>query len=242
MKTLKIVLLIAAVFSMTACHFDFNLNQTIGSGNVETEERNLSSDFDKVHGSAGIDVYLTEGNENKVVVEADDNLMSLITTEVVNGKLKIGVVNGQNIGRAKAKKVHVTYISLTAISASSGADVIGNSVVKSESLTLKSSSGADLEVDVIAQEVYADVSSGADLKITGRALKLVAKASSGSDLKAKELEVKICKASASSGADITVNVLDEIDGRASSGGDIKYYGNPTAVKTKDGASGSIRKM
>lgn len=240
MKTLKIVLLIAAVFSMTACHFD--LNQTSGSGNVETEERNLSSDFDKVHGSAGIDVYLTEGNENKVVVEADDNLMSLITTEVVNGKLKIGVVSGQNIGRAKAKKVHVTYISLTAISASSGADVIGNSVVKSESLTLKSSSGADLEIDVIAQEVYADVSSGADLKITGRALKLVAEASSGSDLKAKELEVKICKASASSGADITVNVLDEIDGRASSGGDIKYYGNPTAVKTKDGASGSIRKM
>jgi hypothetical protein len=242
MKNLKIVLLIAAVFSMTACDFDINLNQTSGNGNVETEERNVASDFDKVHGSAGIDVYLTEGTENKVVVEADENLLSLITTEVVNGKLKIGVVRGENIGRAKAKKVHVTYISLTAISASSGADVIGNSVVKSEILTLDSSSGADLEVDIIAQEVYAEVSSGADLKIAGRALKLVAEASSGSDLKAKELEVKICRASASSGADITVNVLDEINGRASSGGDIRYYGNPTAVKTKDGASGSIRKM
>ena len=242
MKTLKIVLLIAAVFSLTACNFDLNFNQTSGSGNVETEERNVTSDFDKVHGSAGIDVYLTEGNDNKIVVEADDNLISLITTEISNGKLKIGVVQGKNIGRAKAKKVHVTYKSLTAITASSGADVIGNSVVKSESLTLKSSSGADLEVDVIAQEVYADVSSGADLKVAGRALKLVADASSGSDLKAKELEVKVCKANASSGADITVNVLDEIDGKASSGGDIKYYGNPTAVKTKDGASGSVRKM
>ena len=242
MKTLKIVLLIAAVFSLTACNFDLNFNQTSGSGNVETEERNVTADFDKVHGSAGIDVYLTEGNDNKIVVEADDNLLSLITTEISNGKLKIGVVNGKNIGRAKAKKVHVTYKSLTAITASSGADVIGNSVVKSESLTLKSSSGADLEVDIIAKEVYADVSSGADLKVAGRAIKLVADASSGSDLKAKELEVKVCKANASSGADITVNVLDEIDGKASSGGDIKYYGNPTAVKTKDGASGSVRKM
>tara|TARA_R110002094_G_scaffold217954_1_gene189227 strand:- start:182 stop:904 length:723 start_codon:yes stop_codon:yes gene_type:complete len=240
MKTLKIVLLLAAVFSMSACHFDFN--QTSGNGNVATEERNLTSDFDKVHGSAGIDVYLTEGNENKIVVEADENLLGLISTEVVGGKLKIGVVRGENIGRAKAKKVHVTYKSLTAISASSGADVIGNSVVKSDILTLESSSGADLEVDIIAREVYADVSSGADLKIAGRALKLVAEASSGSDLKAKELEVKVCKASASSGGGITVNVLDEIDGRASSGGDIRYYGNPTAVKTKDGASGSVRKM
>jgi len=242
MKTLKFVLVAVAVFSMTACNFDFDLNQTSGSGNVETEERSVTADFDKVHGSAGIDVYLTEGDENKIVVEADDNLHDLITTEIKNGKLKIGVTNGRNIGRAKAKKVHVTYKSLSAITASSGADVIGNSVVKSESLTLASSSGADLEVDIIAQEVYADVSSGADLKIAGRALKLVAEASSGSDLKARELEVKVCKASASSGADITVNVLDEIDGRASSGGDIKYYGNPTAVKTKDGASGSVRKM
>jgi len=242
MKTLKIVLLIAAVFSLTACNFDLNFNQTSGSGNVETEERNVTADFDKVHGSAGIDVYLTEGDNNKIVVEADDNLLSLITTEISNGKLKIGVVNGKNIGRAKAKKVHVTYKNLTAITASSGADVIGNSVIRSESLTLKSSSGADLEVDVIAKEVYADVSSGADLKVAGRAIKLVADASSGSDLKAKELEVKVCKANASSGADITVNVLDEIDGKASSGGDIKYYGNPTAVKTKDGASGSVRKM
>jgi len=242
MKTLKIVLVLAAVVSLTACNFDINFNQTSGSGNVETEERSVNQDFDKVHGSAGIDVYLTEGDDYKIVVEADDNLIPLITTEISNGKLKIGVEQGKNIGRAKAKKVHVTYKALTGISASSGADVIGNSVVKSESLTLDSSSGADLEVEIIAKEVYADVSSGADLKISGRAIRLTAEASSGSDLKAKELEVKICKANASSGADITVNVLDELDGKASSGGDIKYYGDPTAVKTKDGASGSVRKM
>ncbi len=33
-----------------------------------------------------------------------------------------------------------------------------------------------------------------------------------------------------------------MEGKASSGGDIRYYGNPTAVSVKDGASGSVRKM
>ncbi|MCH9660685.1 MAG: DUF2807 domain-containing protein [Bacteroidetes bacterium] len=243
MKSIKISLLALLTLTATACHFDINLGQTHGNGNVTTEERPSSGNFSEVKGSAGIDVFLTEGDENKIVVEADENLLELIETEISNGKLHIGVVSGNNIGRAKAKKVHVTYAStLTAVSASSGADVIGNSVIKSEFLSLDSSSGADLEVEVIAKELIADVSSGADIKITGRAEHLVADASSGSDLKAKDLKVKTCRAEASSGADIVVNVRDEIDGSASSGGDIRYYGNPTAVSVRDGASGNVRKM
>lgn len=242
MKSIKIMALAGVVLLASACNFDINFGQTNGNGNVQVEERPVDGEFSKVRGSAGLDVYLTEGDELKIVVEADENLHELIETEVVNGTLKVGVASGQNIGRAKAKKVHVTYTKLTAVSASSGSDVIGNSVIRSETLTLGSSSGADLEVEVIAKEVFADVSSGADLKVSGRATNLVAEASSGSDLKAKDLEVKTCRAKASSGADVVVNVRDEINGRASSGGDIRYYGNPTAVSVKDGASGSVRKM
>jgi len=240
MKTIKIIVLVAAVFSLTACNFDFNFGQVNGNGNVTTEERPIHSDFDEVKGSAGVDVYLTEGDTFKVVVEADENLQDIIETEVSEGRLTI--TTNQSIGRSKAKKVHVTYKTLSAVMASSGADVIGNSVIKSEILTLDSSSGADLEVDIIAKEVYADASSGADMKISGRAKKLIVDASSGSDIKAKELEVLVCQANASSGADIEVNVSQEIDGKASSGGDIRYHGNPTAVTAKDGSSGSIRKM
>ncbi len=242
MKSIKFIALASIVLLATACNFDINFGQTNGNGNVIVEERFEGSEFDEVKGSAGLDVYLTHGDETKIVVEADENLHDLIETEIVNGTLRIGVRSGENIGRAKAKKVHVTYTNLTAISASSGSDVIGNSVIKSEILSLDSSSGADLEVEIYAKEVHADVSSGADLKVSGRATNLVAEASSGSDLKAKDLEVKTCRAKASSGADIVVNVRDEINGRASSGGDIRYYGNPTAVSVKDGASGSVRKM
>ncbi|MBX2828856.1 MAG: DUF2807 domain-containing protein [Flavobacteriaceae bacterium] len=242
MKSIKIIALAGIVALASACNFDINFGQTNGNGNVEVEERPVDSDFTEVKGSAGLDVYLTQGDELKIVVEADENLLELIETEVVNGELRVGVVSGQNIGRAKAKKVHVTYTTLTSVSASSGSDVIGNSVIKNEKLQLRSSSGADLEVEILAKEVYADVSSGADLKVSGRATSLTAEASSGSDLKAKDLEVKTCDARASSGADIVVNVRDAINGRASSGGDIRYYGNPTAVSVKDGASGSVRKM
>ena len=240
MKSIKFILALVFVTTLTSCQFDVNIGHENGNGNVVTEDREVTQDFDEVKGSRGLDVYLTKGNENKIVVEADENLLGLIETHISNGKLTI--TSSKNIGRAKAKKIHVTYVELSKIVASSGADVIGNSVIKSETLTLDCSSGADLEVEVFTKQLYAETSSGADIDVSGKANVLNAKASSGSDLNAKKLQVLTCYAKASSGANITVNVKDNLDAKASSGGDVKYYGNPVSVTKKDGSSGSIRKM
>ena len=239
MKTIKILIVAFIGVVATSCHFDINLGEINGNGNVTTETREVG-DFTGVRGSAGMDVFLTQGSENKVVIEADENLMDNIEAYVENGVLKI--TTKKSIGRSKSQKAHVTYVALESIEASSGADVIGNSVIKSETLSLESSSGADLEVEILSKEVYASSSSGSDLKISGKATRLIANASSGSDIKARELEVISCKASASSGADIAVNVKEQMEGKASSGGDIKYYGNPSDVSVKDGTSGNVRKM
>lgn len=235
MKPIQILFLVLAASLTTACQFDINLGQVNGNGNVVTEERPVSESFTAVRGSAGLDVFLEQGDEAKIVVEADENLLDIIETEIVEGKLKIGTK--ENIGRSKAKKVYVTYTSLNTIEASSGADVIANSVVKSENLTLDCSSGSDLEVDVFAKYVIAETSSGADLKVSGKATNLDASASSGSDLNAKDLLVINCTADVSSGADITVNVKEKLISETSSGGDVHYYGNPGNVSKNESKSG-----
>ena len=71
---------------------------------------------------------------------------------------------------------------------------------------------------------------------------LVANASSGSDIKAGDLKAESSKVQASSGADITVNTAKELRAIASSGGNIKYFGNPDIVNKNDSPSGSIRKQ
>ena len=235
MKPIHVILLVLIAGLSTACQFDINLGQTNGNGNVVTEERPVSESFNAVRGSAGLDVFLTQGDEEKIVVEADENLLAIIETEIIDGKLKIGTK--ENIGRSKAKKVYVTYTELNTIEASSGADVIGNSVVESERLTLDCSSGADLEVEVFSKHVIAETSSGADINVSGKATTLDASASSGSDLNAKDLLVINCTADVSSGADITVNVQDKLVSETSSGGDVHYYGNPGNVSKNESKSG-----
>jgi hypothetical protein len=239
MKTTNFIIALGAALILSACNLNINTGEK-GNGKVVTEEREVTADFTEVRGSAGLDVYLTQGDENKIVVEADENLLQYIETDIEGGKLH--VTTSENIGHSKAKKVYVTFKELNTVEASSGADVTGNSVIKSQNLSLKSSSGADLEVEVFAQEIIAKTSSGADLKVSGKATSLNADASSGSELDAKELLVINCIAEASSGAEVTVNVHDKLETHVSSGGDINYYGNPVSVNSNKSHSGSVHKM
>ncbi|MDN3724108.1 head GIN domain-containing protein [Aequorivita sp. SDUM287046] len=239
MKTKIYLLAASAAIVLSACHLNIKTGEK-GNGKVVTQEREVTADFNEVRGSAGLDVYLTQGNENKIVVEADENLLQFIETDIENGKLH--VTTSENIGKSKSKKVYVTFKELEAVEASSGADVTGNSVIKSQKLMLKSSSGGELEVEIFAQEVSARTSSGAELQVSGKATSLHADASSGSELDAKELLVLNCNAEASSGAQVTVNVQEKLETNASSGGEINYYGNPISVNSNKSHSGSVKKM
>lgn len=239
MKSSNFFLVLAVSILLTACNFNINPGER-GNGNVISEERPVTSNFTEVRGSSGLDVYLTHGETPQIIVEADENLLPYIETEIEGGKLKISTSG--NIGRSTAKKVFVTFTELNRIEASSGAEVVTNSVVESQNLSLRSSSGADLEVSVFSENLIAKASSGAEMVISGKASNLEADASSGSEIEAKDLKVITCKAEASSGAEVIVNVKDRLTTNATSGGEINYYGNPVSVDSNKSRSGSVKKM
>ena len=226
---------------MMSCNFqgDFGWGVT-GNGEVTEEERNVSEDFDRIEVSRGLDVYLTQGDEVDVIVEADSNLHDIIMTEVENNTLYI--FSEENINRSRAQKIHVTFTDLSKIESNSGSDVYSTNVIKADDIELITNSGADMEVAVQADVVECSASSGSDLRVSGRTSKLYADASSGADIKAGDLVSETCEARASSGSDITVNATSELVAKASSGADIKYYGNPEKITKKDGVSGSVRKQ
>ncbi|MEM9686500.1 MAG: head GIN domain-containing protein [Bacteroidota bacterium] len=236
----KIIVTLVASLFFVSCNFDIQLGQgEQGNGNVVTEDRNTTETFTVVKASEGLDVYVTQGNTADITVEADENIIDLIRTDIKEGVLRIHTE--KRIGRAKSKKIHVTLSDITKLTASSGADLESRGTLSADRLVLDSSSGADIIVTVNANEVECDASSGADIRVSGTAETLVADARQGSDVRAGALEVKKCIAEASSGADITVNASEELSASASSGGDVKYNGNPNIIKKNSSASGSVKK-
>lgn len=239
--TTLIKFIIATVLSLTlfSCNFDVNFNQGVkGNGDVIKQDRTINKPFSSIKATEGLDVFLTQSDNESITVEADENLHELILTEVEDGVLKIHTK--QNIGRATSKRVNVSFRNISSIISSSGSDVYSTNTITADRLDLKSTSGSDMKLDVNTSVLHCKSTSGSDLKVSGNTTKLVAEATSGSDIKAADLRAESSEVKATSGADITINTTKELTARATSGGDVKYYGNPEKVDKSDSSSGSIR--
>jgi hypothetical protein len=209
-----------------------------GDGNV-TEQVRQVDEFDQIKVSRGMNVYITQGSPAKVVVIADNNLHEIIRTDVEGGVLKI--YTDENIRWAKEKKVMVTVEKLTGLEASSGANIFSQAQIMSENLELKASSGANLTMDVNAKYLKADCSSGANINLSGLAKEAELEASSGANLKGKDLKADNCKMQASSGGNVASSVVEKLEAKASSGGNVVYYGEPASTDIDTSSGGNVNR-
>ena len=229
-----LISLFSFVLLATSCVF---IGPSIrGNGNVERQTRELD-DFSAVKASHGLEVHLVSDNKEYVVVEADENLFEAIRTEVKGSELKIYA--DKQIRSADSKKVFVHYLDIEEVRSSSGSHVITNDVLRSKSLILAASSGSHQKMEINTSRLESKCSSGAHISIEGRSQEATFKASSGAHLKAKNLTTRDAEADVSSGAHITFTVLENLEGEASSGGHIYYYGNPGTTHINKSSGGQI---
>ncbi len=214
---------------------------------AQTKQTRLVSNFDGISSATGIDVAITQGEDNTVVVSCSkDELIENLKTEVdKNGVLKIYYKNGEknwNGNKNLKLNAYVTFKNINKLTASSGSSLHSINTVNANDLTIDVSSGASFSGGIKSKECNVSASSGASVKLNGTAENATIDASSGADIKAAELNTESCKANASSGADIKIAVSKKLSASASSGADIKYKGNPEVTKKSEGSGGSIRKM
>lgn len=224
---------------MLSCDFSLNIGTGIdGNKKVVTQDRNISNNFESIKVSQGLDLYITQSNDVSLSVEADENLHDIIMTDVENGTLRIYTT--ENIRRAASKKINLSIDNISAIKATSGSDVFSTNTIKTNSLELNCTSGADITLDVKTETLNCYSTSGSDIRVSGTTKSLFAEATSGSDIKASDLIAETSKVKATSGADISVNTSKELTARATSGGDIRYSGNPEKIDKSDNSAGSVR--
>jgi hypothetical protein len=191
---------------------------------TKKETRDVGT-FSSISVSSGIDVYLTQGDKTSVVVVANKDYMDNIVTEVENDKLVIRINRSITL-RNRSISVYVTTPDINQISASGGADVYGETTLKSERIKLSGSGGADFRLTVDAKELVCNVSGGSDIYVTGNAYDASFHASGGADINAYDLKTKNANVNTSGGSDARVYVTETASFHASGGSDIYYKGNP----------------
>lgn len=213
----------------------FTLGNAIGQ---QSETRSVGS-FSGIKAGEAIDVYLKKGDKESVRVEVTGTSLSDVITEVSGSSLRIHMESGNY--RKTNVKVYVTYVKLDKISASSASNVFSEGTIKASSMDISVSSAATVELSLDAGEVTAGVSSAGDIVLEGKAKSLEVEASSAGDVDAYRLECENVRARASSAGSAKVTATRELDARATSGGDVRYRGNPLKTNTDSSSGGSVKK-
>jgi hypothetical protein len=238
MKKSAFLLIIVALL-VNSCIIDGWNNGISGNGNVEEESRDVSG-FSGVHASTGIDVFISQGSGFDVKVEADENLLEVILTEL-NGNMLVIKTDRVNIRSAKSKKVYVTMPKLEELKISSAGDCKGMTPFNCDDLRVSISSAGDLKLDVEANRIDINISSSGDATLTGRTGVLDANLSSAGDLHAFDLIAETVSVDVSSAGDARVHASEEISMNASSAGNIYYKGGAEVVHSRSSSAGNIVK-
>jgi len=223
MKTLTILLFLFSCLFVTSD--DWKENRAVSS-------------FSGLSVGNGIDVYLTQGNAEKLTIEANGVDEKDVISEVRNGTLKLSVERrGMNFGRNRYVKAYVTFRQLSNLAAAGGASVIGQGKLSFRDLNVSAAGGADVKLNLTADELNASAAGGADLVLEGTARTLNADGTGGADLDARKLTAETGNANSSGGSDVYIYATRELNLKASGGSDIYYYG-PARVSSQSKSGGS----
>ena len=232
--------------------FSSSLTDTTSSSKVvnrDSEERNVGN-FTGIKVSSGIKVNFTQGDKQEVRVETDQDKLQYIATEVRGGILNIYVKNPtkKNVNFNKIF-VNVVAPEITEISTIAGSSLTVLNTLNADKIDLNCTSGSLLNGDFnIKNTAKVTVTSGANLNANLKASQLNFEGTSGStavingsvsqanfdltsaaNCNAQNLSIENAVSTVTSAANLSVNVSGNLKADASSGGKIRYRGNPKNI-------------
>jgi hypothetical protein len=187
-----------------------------GSGVAASQVRSVPP-FTTVELAGGVNVTVTAGARQGVVVHADSNILDHITTSVVRGRL---VVADKGSFTTKAPtNVAVTVTELEGL-ALTGGGILNAKDIHASALALTLSGGGLMQVSGTVRNLTVLLTGGGAAQLGG--------------LVAQNARVRLTGAGL-----VTVDATDTLDAALTGAGSILYSGNPRHLTTNLSGSGAI---
>lgn len=235
---MKKYIYIVLVFCFFACNGDKVPNCFQNAGDIIQREIQVET-FDKITVFERIELIVSEGSIQNVVVESGEYLMNDIKVSVENGRLLLKNENSCNLTRNYGiTKVYVTAPNLTEIRNSSGLTMRSNGTLNYPNLNLISEdfgtdtfhSDGDFRLNVNCDTLYIATNNLSNIFISGTVGDLSVKFYSGdgrfegSDLLAQNIEIF-----QRSSNDMILNPQQSIKGEIRSTGNVILVNEPPLI-------------
>ncbi len=259
MNKMQILSLIPIALLLSGC----TLVAVEESGNVITQSREVSN-IEEVEICCGMKLRLTQGDQEQLTLEAEDNLMSEIETTVSGKRLIVNIppdlrpnirvpslrpnhpiivhlqmktIHGIEVsggGSLEIESIHTDHIIVALHGGSNG--TIGD--LQATSADLDTSGGGTIEIDTLATDTLnIDADGGSHITIdTGTVTEQQITGSGASQYDAIDVESEITSVDLSGGSEANVWVTESLNVKASGASHVEYRGNPSIDQQLTGGS------
>jgi hypothetical protein len=235
-----VCILLAATASAALANgvFESDARWITGSGMISTENRRVPG-FSRIVVEGSGDVVISQGLVQSVSVEADDNVLPAVKTEVIGGVLHLGFKDGTHVRGMRRLEFRITAVRIEGIAISGSGSVHGATPLRSSSMSLDIGGSGSITAELETGGLDIGIHGSGSIAVSGRADHLSVTISgsggySGRELSSADAEVRI-----SGSGNATVTATDTVTANLSGSGSVAYGGGAKATVQVSG-SGSVR--
>ncbi|MBO9151464.1 head GIN domain-containing protein [Chitinophaga sp. GCM10012297] len=210
-----------------------------GNGSLKKEKRPVNGSFNEISSSGKYKLMLKQGATHSVELEADENILPYIETEIDGNELKLHPKKGYNINPSKPITVWITLATLKEINASGQVEITTDGTIKGASLETNFSGRVDAKMDVQYEKLEVAMSGSGKLKLNGRADDTEVSISGSGEVDAPDMQSQNMELHISGSGNASVNVSKSLDVAISGSGNVKYKGNPGKVNQAVSGRGKV---
>jgi len=248
MKRIVVFLAIAGLTTM------FTFGQRV-------ENRSVSN-FTGIDASGAFQITVVKGNTEGLTIEANDDVMPYVRSEVKNGVLRLYLE--RNVPRKvnnRTVKATVVMRDLDKVSLSGACKITANDLFTSRNfegncsgssdmsinvntgqLSIKSSGSSNLQIKAsVNGDTKINASGSSKIYLVGSAKNLTIDLSGASNFKAEDFNVGTATIKSSGSCNVTVNVTETLNVNSSGASTVNYKGSP-AITVNSSGSSKVRKI
>lgn len=234
MKPAFFKILIGVTFIMSGCGVCVK-----GTGDPQPEDRILP-EFTSIELNCSANVVIREelpSEKNKVVVEAQADLLPLIITRVSGKALKIDIEGCISTG--KPITVYVYVNKLSEITSTGSGNVESDNIINADQFEIHNNSSGNIQAKLTANHVEVHLDGSGTIVLEGNTNLIEINNSGSGNCNAIELRSIEAEVNLNGSGAVSVFATKEMDLNLQGSGSIQYGGSPEKLNTKKDGSGEI---
>jgi putative autotransporter adhesin-like protein len=212
----KIVLLMLLVSLVAACHHGF-MNQVSGSGNRQKQKRDVPS-FTSISTEGAFHIEVVAQKPVALEIEADDNILPLVKTDVSNNVLYIKPSQSYSVSEPIIIRIAVPNLEGITANGAGKIDVVGLNNEKFE----------------------IDINGAPAVKVSGETKLVDIDTNGAAKIDTSKLRAARAVVESKGVSRVEVHATDQLDVTVSGPSSVVYSGDPVVNKTVNGP-GSVQK-